>query len=114
MKPLGALAVLLLAATVTAGGRLTVHVSHPAKLAPAELRIEAIVEPATDNRALEVVAESEDFFRSSTVELHGENGPRLTSIVLSQLPAGCYEVSVRVLTSSGHELAAAAETVIIG
>ena len=114
MKGLSLLAALALVASLGAGERLKVRVSHTAKLAPAELLVQAIVEPAAENGALEVVAESADFYRSSLVQLDGLHSPRVSCIWFAQMPAGTYEVSVRVLTRDGGELAAETESVIIG
>ncbi len=107
---------LALLATATIGGdeRLKIHVSNSTKLAPAEILIQAIVEPESDNAALEVIAESEDFYRSSTLSLDGTHAPRVSSVCFRQMPAGFYEVIVRVLTTNGHEVARARDALTIG
>lgn len=115
MKVLNVLAVFALSlATVGADERLRLHVSHSTALAPADILVQAIVEPATDNGSLEVIAESDDFYRSSTVQLHGQQGPRVNAFAFAQMPAGFYEVTVRVLSSNGSEVASAKDSVIVG
>ena len=55
-----------LGASVSAAQRLKVYVSQVTR---AEVIVQAIVERAADNRAIEVVAESDAFYRSSTTDL---------------------------------------------
>ena len=45
---------------------------------PATVRVTAIVERDAQNRAMEVVADSDGFYRSSLIPLEGENAPRTT------------------------------------
>src|SRR5579862_2185483 len=73
--------------------RLTLTVSPTVSLSPADIEIETRVQPHSDNRLLEVVAESTDFFRSSELPLNGESAPRITSIKFHGLPAGDYFVT---------------------
>ena len=103
-----------LALPVGAGERLRIRVTHTVTLAPADVLVQAIVEPDTENRALEVVAESASYFRSSTMPLAGEGGPRVNSIRFMRLPAGSYDVTVRVLAADGGEIAYETEQLIIG
>jgi len=103
-----------LALPVGAGDRLKIYVAHSVTLAPADVLIQAIVQPNSDNRALEVVADSATFFRSSTLPLEGENGPRVSSIRFLRLPAGAYDVTVRVLSVDGREIARQSDQLLIG
>jgi hypothetical protein len=94
---------LLLAATpVGAGGRLAISVRPPVAFAPANLIVRAMVEASKDNRAIEIVAESDDFYRSSEVTLDGDAAPRITSIELRSLPPGTYEVNVTLMGANGR------------
>ena len=103
MKILSTVVVLAcLVTSVSAGPRLKIYVSHVAR---AEVIVQAIVERAADNRAIEVVAESADFYRSSTTELDGDQAPRLTSVSFRRVPAGIYDVTVRVLDVNGRSVA---------
>ncbi len=107
-------ALILLAAPMRAGERLKVHISHVDRLGPANVLVQTIVEPAAANRALQVVAESADFYRSSTVQLDGSKSPRAKSFWLEALPSGEYVVSVRVLANDGTEVAIEREYLVIG
>ena len=61
--------VVLMAAPTGAGERLALKVSPAVAFAPANLIVRTTVEADSANRAMEVVAESRDFYRSSSVEL---------------------------------------------
>ena len=65
-------AVLVATASQLNGGEaLRIQVSPTVSRAPAVLTVRAMVEPAADNRTLEVIAESSSFFRSSQIQLEG-------------------------------------------
>ena len=64
--------------------------------APATVPITVAVEPGAQNRMLIVEADSEDYFRSSGVELAGENEKRLHSVEFKSLPAGEYTIRAEV------------------
>jgi hypothetical protein len=90
-----------LAFPLGAGGRMTMRVSPEVSFAPAHLVVRATVEAAPENRGLEVVAESDDFYRSSTVQLDGEHAPRTSIFDFVSLPGGVYDVTVRLLDVHG-------------
>jgi hypothetical protein len=96
-----------LAATAAAGANqsLAVKVSPAVSFAPANLVIRTSVDPDVDNRSLEVVAESSDFYRSSTVMLDGDHAPRTTQFEFRSLPPGEYQVSVVVTGADGRQRA---------
>jgi hypothetical protein len=100
-------ALALLAAPVNADERLQIRVGGIRQFAPADMLVQAIVERSADNRAIEVVAESDDFYRSSMMQLDGERAPRVMSVSFSQMPAGAYDVTVQVLAADGKVLASA-------
>ena len=68
--------------------------------APATVPITVAVEPGAQNRMLIVEADSEDYFRSSGVELAGENEKRLHSVEFKSLPAGEYTIRAEVRSKS--------------
>ena len=106
----------LIVLTVLSAGaapRLTLHVSPASAFAPATVLVQAIVEADRDNRALAVVIDSGEFYRSSLMPLEGERGPRTSVCEFRRLPSGTYEVRVAVLDSTGHERASAGEQVVI-
>jgi hypothetical protein len=83
-------------------GRLAIRVSPTVALAPADVTVRAIVEADADNRALEVTAESDDFYRSSQLPLEGAGSPRITEIRLGGLPDGEYVVTVTLIGTRGR------------
>jgi len=94
--------VLLAALPAAAGERLTVRVSPAMTFAPANLVVRAAIEADKNNRAIEVVAESRDFYRSSEVSLEGQNAPRVSMFEFRSLPSGEYEIRV-VLKDAGNQ-----------
>src|SRR5687767_14745230 len=66
--------------------------------APATVPITVAVEPGAQNRMLVIEVDSEDYFRSSGVELDGENEKRLHSVEFKSLPAGEYTLRAQVLS----------------
>ena len=104
---------ILTAATrpIGAGERVSMRVSPAVAFAPANLIVRASVEADQQNRSLQIVAESEDFYRSSEVQLEGENAPRTSMIEFRNLPPGTYEVRVSLLGSGGHQRAFARQQV---
>jgi hypothetical protein len=64
--------------------------------APATVPITIAVEPGEKNRILVVEVDSDDYFRSSGVELDGEKEKRLHSLEFKSLPAGEYTLRAQV------------------
>jgi hypothetical protein len=89
------------ASPLGAGETMTIKVSPSVALAPATLFVRASVESNADNRAIEVVVDSPDFYRSSRIELEGADAPRTTVFELRNLPGGRYVVTTRLLGTSG-------------
>src|SRR5436190_1986003 len=89
-------------APVAAGNHpLDVKVGPQVSFEPAMVRVTAYVEPDANNRRLVVAADSGEHFTSSEVPLDGDRQARATSIWLKNLPAGEYEVFVRVEQGRG-------------
>ena len=80
---------------------------------PSTVNVEVVVEPDTANRAVDIVADSENFYRSSRVELEGANAPRVTTISFRDLPAGDYDISAMLYTDGGHQRAIAHRSVTV-
>jgi hypothetical protein len=98
--------VLLMAAgPLGASERLALKVSPAVCFAPANLVVRATITADSANRAVEVVAESPEFYRSSEIELDGENAPRTNMFEFRSLPSGTYEVRVTLRAGDGHSLA---------
>jgi hypothetical protein len=83
------------------------HVSPAMSFAPANLLIRTKVEPDADNRSIEVIAESADFYRSSSIQLQGERAPRTVTFEFRSLPPGQYGVTASVVGMDGQRRALA-------
>ena len=96
---------------LNAGDQLRMAVSPAQSFAPSNLRVRVTVEPHAQNRRLAVVADSADFYRSSEVQLDGEQAPKTISIEFTGVPGGSYQVSSVVLDQSGRLRASARQDV---
>ena len=99
------LCVMGLALSSDAGERLSMRVTPKMALEPALVTVRTIVEANAENRLLEVVAESADYYRSSAIQLDGASAPRLNVIELKNLPTGTYEVTSVLVGTGGHRTA---------
>ena len=70
-------------------------------IAPTMLAISVRVAPQAENRALEVVVDSDDFYRLSRVQLDGDRGPSINTLKIDSVPAGDYEVTATVIGADG-------------
>ena len=95
---------LLLAGTapIGAGERITLKVSPAVAFAPANLVVRATILADRDNRAVQVVAESADFYRSSEVQLEGDQAARTNTFEFRSLPPGAYQVTATLLGADGR------------
>jgi hypothetical protein len=84
-----------------AGQPLSLQVSPLTAMAPAFVRVSVAVEANPDNRSLEVVAQSADFYRSSRIALDGDHAPRRAVFEYRNLPPGLYEVSGVLVGDAG-------------
>jgi len=84
---------------------LAMTVNPSVAFAPAELRVRLEVTPSARNRSLVVVAESEDFYRSSEMPLDAAEAPRAVTVQFRGLPRGEYAVSGEVRDADGRSLA---------
>jgi hypothetical protein len=109
------LAVFLALTTIHAGGgeQLKISVSPAHSFAPSNLKIRARVVPHDQNRALQIVAESADFYRSSQVPLDGERAPGMLLFEFRSLPGGDYRVYGLLTDSGGHQRAVAEQSVSV-
>jgi hypothetical protein len=74
-------------------------------LAPGHLVVQTAVEPHSANRAIQVVAESGDSYRSSEVQLSGDTAPRTSTFEFRDLPSGTYEIRATLLGPDRQERA---------
>jgi hypothetical protein len=89
------------------GNRLNMRVTPTVAFAPADLTVRATVEASASNRAIEIIAESEDFYRSSEMPLDGDRAPRTTRFEFHGLPGGSYTVRAVLKGANDEELALA-------
>jgi hypothetical protein len=101
------LCALLAVATISASGgeQLKVSASPIVSFAPSTVRVQVRIVPSDDNRGLEIVAESDEFYRSSQVQLDGGLSPAVIMFEFRELPGGEYHVYGILTDSSGHRRA---------
>lgn len=99
--------------TVSASGteQLRIAVSPAQSFAPSNLNIRARIVPNAENRAIEVIAESDDFYRSSQISLEGEQAPATIMFEFRAVPGGDYLVHGVLTDGAGHRRAIAQEHV---
>jgi len=91
--------------SIGAGGKISLKASPEISFAPARLTVRTAIEPDADNRALEIVIDSEDFYRSSLIQLEGDRAPRTSVVEFRDVPRGYYEISARLLGQNGESRA---------
>jgi hypothetical protein len=98
---------------VNAGERLTIAVSPLQSFAPTNLMVRVHVLPDDANRALEVSADSSEYYRSSRMTLDGKDAPRTITLEFQRLPGGVYEIRGTLIDNAGHARAVAREQVTV-
>jgi hypothetical protein len=88
-----------------AGERITIKVSPAVAFAPANLLVRTVIVADADNRAVEIIAESPDFYRSSEIQLEGDKAPRTSQFEFRSLPPGTYEVRANLIGIGGQQRA---------
>jgi hypothetical protein len=96
---------MLLASTTAlparAGEPITLKVSPAVSFAPANLVVRTTIPSDAANRAVEIIAESSDFYRSSEIELEGDKAARTNTFEFRSLPPGTYEVRATLYGTGG-------------
>lgn len=110
---MGLIALLMTMPSLRAGSaeKLTLRVTPAVAFAPANLIVRTMIVADTENRGVEVIAESPEYYRSSEIQLNGEQAPRTTTFEFRSLPPGTYEVKAVLLGAGGQERAAASAQV---
>jgi len=80
---------------------LSIRVTPAVSFAPANLIVRATIESNAANRSVQIVAESEDFYRSSEIQLDGDSAPRTSMFEFRSLPPGTYEVRAVLYGTTG-------------
>ena|SRR5437016_1940196 len=109
----GLIGILVLTGSLRAGAdeKLMLTVSPAVAFAPANLVVRARIESDSRNRTVQIVAESSDFYRSSEVQLDGDNAPVTNTFEFRSLPSGTYEIKATVLDAGGQPRASARSSV---
>jgi hypothetical protein len=92
---------------------LSMAVSPLQSFAPTNLTIRLQVEPDAVNRALEVVAESGEYYRGSSIQLDGTEAPRTISFEFRDVPGGNYDVRGTLISSAGKTRAAVRQHAVV-
>jgi hypothetical protein len=93
------------------GDRLAMRISPAVAIAPADLVVRTTIEVDEGNRAIQVIAESEDFYRSSEMPLEGDHAPRVMQFRFRSVPSGEYVVHAILKGSQERELASVRQQV---
>ena len=91
--------------------RLTLRVTPAVAFAPANLVVRAMIPLDGSNRAVEIVAESESFYRASQIQLEGDHAPRTSLFEFRSLPPGSYEVRATLFGANGEEVSTVSQQV---
>jgi hypothetical protein len=78
-------------------------VSPAQSFAPSILRIQVGIEPSMENRSLEVIANADEFYRSSEIQLDGDRAPATINFEFRSVPEGKYQVVGILKDSAGHK-----------
>jgi hypothetical protein len=81
---------------------VTMRLSARMAFAPAVIRSVIRVTPHRDNRMLRLTLDSDDYYRSSDVELDGSSAPSAHYFNWASLPAGSYKVVATVFGAGGE------------
>ena len=106
----------LIVAAATAGRAsesVAIRVSPAIAFAPADLVIRTNIEPNEHNRAIAIVADSNSFYRSSSIQLEGDRAPKTTTVTFHSVPAGEYDITASLIGPDGHSTALAHTTVMV-
>jgi hypothetical protein len=70
-------------------------------MAPAVVTVRVTVDASPENRSLRIIASSADFYRSSEIQLDGNNAAPLNVFEFKDLPSGLYEVTGTLVGAHG-------------
>jgi len=73
----------------------------PVSAAPATLNVHAFVRPDDGNRAIQIVADSGSYYRSSLIQLEGADAASVTETTLKNLPGGEYLIVAVLFDADG-------------
>jgi hypothetical protein len=82
----------LASTSVRAASPVEVRVSSPFVLEGANVLVTVRIVPDAGNRYLTIQADSLEYYRSSRVQLSGDEAPIIHTLMLRSLPSGSYEI----------------------
>ena len=91
----------VIATPAHAGAPLRMQVTPSIARAPALVTVRVSVDASTENRALQIIASSTTFYRSSEIQLDGVHASPLNVFEFRNLPSGLYEVTSVLLGEHG-------------
>src|SRR5262249_1491332 len=96
---------LFTAAALDAGQPLRMQVSPSVARAPADLVVRVSLDAAAGDRFLQVVAESDDFYRASEISIDADRTPPMNVFEFRNLPSGLYQVTSVLVGVNGRRAA---------
>ena len=108
-------AVLVVGPLHAIGGQSTLSINVQPKFCrePCAVRMTIGVAPHEFDRELIVEADSGGFYRSSFIQLHGEDEQAVHTLMWKALPAGAYEIRVTLKRASGEAARAATDVTVL-
>ena len=98
---------------LTAKDKISLRVTPAVSRAPAYVNVITQIERDPANRSLQITAESAEFYRSSTINLEGEQAPRVTEVSFKSLPSGDYRISAVLIDNQGHRTVAQGTVLVV-
>ena len=95
------------------GDSLRISVSPAYSYAPSTLKVRVRLEPNAANRAVEIIVDGDDFYRSSEINVDGEQGPATVELSLRNVPGGDYQVVAVLKDHAGRPRARAGQEVTV-
>lgn len=98
----------------SADSELEIDVSPQYCHHPCLIRVQVQLEPHPDDRALVIEADNGVYFRSSLIQLSGEQAPAVHSLTLKGLPAGHFVIRATLNRADGLEALAQDQIDVLG
>ena len=98
---------------LTAHDKISLRVTPTVSREPAFVNVIAKIDRDPANRSLEITAESADFYRSSTINLDGEQAPFVSQFSFKSLPRGDYRISGVLIDDQGRRSVAQSSVMVV-
>jgi hypothetical protein len=107
------LSLVALAVPLHGSDQVSLSVSPRISYAPSTLSVRVRLEPSAENRAIQIIADGADFYRSSVISLDGDRGPATVALNIPNIPGGDYNVAAVLLDDAGRPRARTAQNVTV-